>query len=452
MQNIETILANLSSFMWGVPLVVLLVSGGVFFMFHSNFLPYRHFKHALAVISGKYNDPNDSGDVTHFQALMIALSGTLGLGNIAGVAIAIAVGGPGAVFWMWVTAVIGVATKFYTASLAVMYRGYDRSGHLQGGPMYVIREAMSKKWMPLACLFALSGMIGVLPIFQMNQLVQVVRDFIAIPHGLTSADQHFTFDLIAGIFLAAMVCSIVIGKLQRIAKVASTVVPFMVGIYFLLTIILLIGHADKIPTAFNLIFTDAFTGNAAAGGVIGSVILIGVQRGAFSNEAGIGTESLAHGASKTNEPIREGLVGMMGPVVDTLIVCTCTALAILVTGVWQGDGNGVTLTVQAYEQVFPGIGGYILSVIVFFLSTSTVLSFWYYGGKCTEFLFGPKYQQLYVWGYILLIVLGAVSSLTAVISIIEIAYAAMAIPTMISTLILAPKVKQAAKDYFDRTK
>ena len=440
-----------AAFMWSTPLVVLLVGGGIFFVIHSRGQPYRYFSHGFECLSGKYDqDESAQGDISHFKALATALSGTLGLGNITGVAVAITVGGPGAIFWMWVTAVVGVATKFYTASLAVMYRGPDDAGHYQGGPMYVIREALPRRWLPLAYLFAVAGLFGTLPVFQINQLVQVLRDVIAIPAGIASVEHHFMFDFVTGLVLSAIVFAVVIGRIQRIAAVTSRVVPFMVVFYFVLTAILLVMHADAIPAAFAMIFEGAFRGQSVAGGALGTVILIGVQRGAFSNEAGIGTEALAHGAAKTPEPVREGSVAMIGPVVDTLIVCTCTALAILVTDVWQGDAIGATITTLAFESTFPGIGGYLVALMVFFLSMSTVLTFSYYGSKCAGFLFGTRYESWYIWFYVGLITLGAVASLRAVIGLLDGMYATMAIPTMISTLLLAPKVRTAARDYFKR--
>ncbi len=451
MQEIGAALNAWSAFMWGTPLVVLLVGGGLFFVIHSRGLPYRYFRHGIEILSGKYDaEAGTQGDISHFKALATALSGTLGMGNITGVAVAITVGGPGAIFWMWVTAVVGVATKFYTASLAVMYRGNDDAGHLQGGPMYVIREALPKAFLPLAWLFAIAGLFGTLPVFQVNQLVQVLRDVVAIPAGITSADDHLMFDLVIGIVLSALVFAVVIGRIQRIAAVTSRVVPLMVIFYFIITAVLLVIHAEAIPGALLLIVNEAFSGQSVAGGALGTVILIGVQRGAFSNEAGIGTEALAHGAAKTNEPIREGVVAMIGPVVDTLIVCTCTALAILVTGVWEGDAIGATITTLAFESTFPGFGGYLLVIMVFFLSMSTVLTFSYYGSKCAGFLFGTRFESWYVWFYVGLITLGSVASLRAVIGLLDGMYATMAIPTMISTLLLAPRVRAAAKDYFAR--
>jgi len=451
METIGWALNAFANFMWGTPLVVLIVGGGLFFVLHSRAVPYRYFGHGFEILTGKYDkDPDSEGDISHFKALATALSGTLGLGNITGVAVAITVGGPGAIFWMWVTAVVGIATKFYTATLAVMFRGRDDAGRLQGGPMYVIREGLGRHWLPLAYLFAIAALFGTLPIFQVNQLVQIIRDVIAVPAGLTQADDHFVFDLVLGVILSALVFSVVIGRIQRIAAVTSRVVPFMVLFYFIMTAILLLKNLPEIPGALALIVEDAFRGRSVAGGALGTVILIGVQRGAFSNEAGIGTEVLAHGAAKTNEPVREGLVAMVGPFIDTLVVCTCTALAILVTGVWQGDAIGVTLTSEAYEHAFPGLGGYLLVLMVFFLSLSTVLTFSYYGAKCTAFLFGTRYETAYIWFYTLLIIAGSVASLRAVIGLIDGMYATMAIPTMVSTLLLAPHVRRAARDYFRR--
>lgn len=452
MEQIEIALAAFANFMWGPPLVVLLVGGGLFFMIHSRLLHYRYLGHSLDLLRGKYHAASDkaNGDISHYAALATALSGTIGLGNITGVAVAITLGGPGAIFWMWVTAIVGTSTKFYTASLAIMYRGRDDNGDLQGGPMYVIREGMGPKWMPLAILFALAGLLGTSPVFQINQLVQVLRDVIAVPAGVATADSHFGFDLAMGILLAILIFAVTAGKIKRISSVAGKIVPSMVMFYFVITGYLLISNAPAVPGMFALIFTDAFSGDAVSGGVIGAVILIGVQRGVFSNEAGIGTESLAHGAAKTNEPTREGLVAMVGPIVDTLIVCTCTALALLVTGVWEGDAVGVTMTSQAYEQVFPGFGSYLVVVMVFAMSTTTVLTYWYYGSKCMAFLFGTKMQKYYTVVYMLLIAVGAVASMEAVISLFDGVYAIMAIPTMISTIILAPRVRSVAKDYFRR--
>ena len=452
MTQIEAANAAYVSFMWGLPLVILLVGGGFFFMLHSRLRHFRYFRHSIDLLRGKFHDDSDSigGDISHFLALATALAGTMGLGNITGVAVALTVGGPGAIFWMWVTAIVGISTKFYTATLSILYRGTDDVGRLQGGPMYIIREGLGRKWLPLAWLFAIAGMVGTLPVFQVNQLVQIIRDTVAIPNGLTTADSHFNFDLVMGIVLAVIAFSITVGNVKRVSAVAGKMVPAMVIFYFAVTSVLLVSHIDQVPAMLWLIVTDAFSGEAVSGGVIGTVILIGVQRGAFSNEAGIGTESLAHGAAKTNEPAREGLVAMVGPIADTLIVCTCTALTLLVTGVWQGGAQGVTMAAEAYEQVFPGFGSYLLLIMVFVLSMTTVLTYWYYGSKCMGFLFGSHREKYYLWAYMLLIVAGSVVSLDIVINLLDGAYATMAIPTMVSTLLLAPKVKAVATKYFAR--
>ncbi|WP_027329834.1 alanine/glycine:cation symporter family protein [Marinimicrobium agarilyticum] len=448
----EAVFTAFASFMWGTPLVILLVGGGTFFVVYSKGLPYRHFRHGFHILRGYYDDHDDEGDIPHAQALSTALSGTLGLGNIAGVALAITMGGPGAVFWMWVTAVIGVATKFYTCTLAVMFRGKDSLGQLQGGPMYVVREGLGKRWWPLAGLFAVAGLLGTMPAFQVNQLVQIMREVVAIPAGLATNDSHFAFDLTLGLIIAGLVLLVITGHIRRVGQVTSRLVPTMVLIYLTMTVILLVRYAGEIPAAFGQIISDAFSGQAAAGGAIGTVILMGVRRGAFSNEAGIGTESMAHGAAKTKEPVREGLVAMMGPVIDTLLVCTCTALAILVTDSWQvnSDIDGVTLTAQAFETAFPGFGAYLLALVVALLSLSTVFTFWYYGSKCLGFLVGAQHQHHYVWIYTALVILGSIVSLKAIVGLVDGLYATMAIPTMVSALLLAPKVNRAAQDYFKR--
>ncbi|MCG8372551.1 MAG: amino acid carrier protein, partial [Balneolales bacterium] len=358
--------------MWGTPLVILLVGGGLYFLLYSRFIPYRYFFHSIDILRGKYDNPDDPGDISHFQALSSALAATIGMGNISGVAVAIAVGGPGAVFWMWVSAVVGMATKFFTCTLSIMYRGKDTNGDIQGGTMYMIMEGLGKKWKPLAMLFAIAGLFGPLPIFQANQVTQIVRDVILVPNGLTDPANSFNTDLISGLVILAIVSLVIFGGIKRIGKVASRMVPAMVILYVSCVLVILAVHIGDIGHYLWLIVTDAFKGEyfnteAAGGGVLGALIVHGVKRAAFSNEAGIGTATLAHGAAKTKEPVREGLVAMMGPFIDTLVVCTMTALAILVTGVWQsGEYNGITLTANAFQESLGPIGVYLLlfSVLV----------------------------------------------------------------------------------------
>ena len=450
LQAIEYYLNQFADAMWGTPTLVMLVGGGLFLVLYSRLRAYRHMGHALALLRGRYNDPDDPGQLTHSQALATALSGTLGLGNIAGVAIAITAGGPGAIFWMWVTALIGVTTKFYTASLAVMYRGRDSAGELQGGPMYVIREGLGKGWYPLALLFAVAGMFGTLPVFQANQLVALLRESLAEPAGWVAGGDSLWFDVAASGVLAVLVTLVVIGRIQRVGRVTVRLVPAMVLLYMGMTLWVLVTRAAEIPAVFNLIVSDAFSARSAVGGALATTIMVGVRRGAFSNEAGIGTESMAHGAARTDEPIREGVVAMTGPVIDTLIVCTCTALMILLTGVWRdADGiAGVSITAAAVSEVFPRAGLGLIMLMVALLSFSTIVSFWYYGAKCVGFLFGAHRQHYYTPVYISLIVIGSLLSLATVNGLVVGMYAVMAIPTMVSTLLLAPRVNRAAARYF----
>jgi len=451
MDAIGDALQSLAGFLWGPPLITLVVGGGLFFLIYSRMGPYRYFGHALAILRGKYDDADDPGDISHLQALSAALSGTLGLGNIAGVAVAIGMGGPGAVFWMWVTAVVGVATKFFTCTLSIMYRGRDSVGQLQGGPMYIIREGLGPRWHWLAVFFCVVGLFGTLPIVQINQLTETVREVVFIPADIVDADDHFLFDLIFGVTVAAVVAAVIFGGIKRVGYVAARLVPAMVAVYLLLTAIVLLAHLPELPGHLAFIVKDAFTAESIGGGILG-MITVGVMRGAFSNEAGIGTEVMAHGAAKTKEPVREGLVAMMGPVIDTLIVCTCTALVILVTGVWQQDDvGGASMTAMAFGEVLPfGLGAYIIAFVVLIFAASTMFTFWYYGAKCLGFLIGAERQHYYKYFYTVLVVLGAVVSLEAVFGLIDSMYALMAIPTMTATLLLAPQVMAAARRYFER--
>ncbi len=454
MQQFERIMVAFADYAWGPWLLILLLGGGAFFFVYSRFLPFRYFGHAFEILRGKYDSPGDRGELTHFQALSSALAGTIGLGNIGGVAVAIHTGGPGAIFWMWVGAFLGIATKFFTCTLAIMYRGPDSRGELQGGPMYTVMNGLGARWKPLATLFAFCALFGPLPVFQTNQLVQVIRDVILVPNGwAASAEQAWWFNFCIGVVVAAAVSLVVIGGIHRIGTVTSRIVPLMVALYVATACWVLALNFSEIPSYFALILSDAFTGNAVAGGALGSVIVTGIRRSAFSNEAGIGTEALAHGAAKTNEPVREGLVAMLGPIIDTLIVCTATAMIILSSDAWHNsDANGVTLTAKAFEENLPGIGPYILVLCVLFFATSTMFSFTYYGEKSLSFLVGAEWKHLYKYFYVATIVFGAVTTIDSVISMTDGMYAMMAIPTMTSSLILAPKVMAEAHRYFGALK
>ena len=455
MNTIENWLSAFASFVWGLPLLFLLVGGGLFFLFYSRFLPFRHFGHAINVLRGKYDDPNDPGQINHFEALSTALAATVGMGNIAGVAVAISIGGPGAIFWMWVSGIIGMSTKFFTCTLSILYRGKDSEGKIQGGPMYFITEGMGKKWKPLAIFFSVAGLIGALPAFNVNQLTQAINDILLIPNGIQTG---LYTNLIIGLCLVALAGIVILGGLQRISKTAARLVPSMVLIYFIAVSIVLISNIGKLPDYFILIFQDAFAaqnykGDPFLGGVLGALILLGIRRGAFSNEAGIGTAPMAHGAAKTSEPVREGLVAMLGPFIDTLIICTLTGLAILVTDVWKTtEDNGVTLTANAFSEALPGVGPYILLVCIAIFSISSLLSYSYYGTKCMSFILGADKKHYYNYFYLFSIIIGAISSLSIILNLIDGFFALMAIPTMIATIYLSPRVMKEAKLYFRKIK
>ena len=455
MALINDFLAEFASAVWGLPLLILLIGGGLILLIYCRFLPFRYLGHAINVLRGKYDDPNDPGEISHFQALTTALSATIGMGNVAGVAVAIAIGGPGAIFWMWISGLIGMSTKFFTSSLAIMYRGKDSNGEIQGGPMYFITEGLGKNWKPLAVFFSFAGLLGALPVFNVNQLTQAVRDILFVGHA---EENTFAINLGIGLVLATITSIVVLGGLKRISGLAAKLVPSMVALYFLSVLFILISNYSAVPYYFKLIFTDAFAatnyhGDPFLGGMLGGLILLGIRRGAFSNEAGIGTAPMAHGAAKTKEPIREGLVAMLGPAIDTLVICTLTALAILVTGVWQSsEANGVSLTAAAFSSSFSSFGNYLLLLCVAVFSISSLFSYSYYGSKCASFLFGAKNKEYYNYFYIASILVGATYPLNAMLNLIDGSFALMAIPTMLCTLIMAPRVMKEARRYFDEVK
>lgn len=446
MNFLSDITAAFANFVWGPPMIILLVGGGLFFSIYSRLQPFKYIGHGISLLTGKHDKDSEAGQLTHSQALSAALAGTVGMGNISGVALAITAGGPGAVFWMWLTALLGVSTKFFTCSLGVMFRQKDQNGELQGGPMYVIVEGLGKNWKPLALLFAFAGLFGTIPSFQANQLTAAFREEL-IPDSWISSPS--TFNYIMAAIVTTIVAGVILGGLKRVAYVTSRLVPTMAITYFLMTLAVLFNHLPELPALIGSIFTEAFNPQAVTGGLIG-VIIIGVSRGVFSNEAGIGTEVMAHGAAKTNEPIREGLVGMLGPIVDTLIICTCTALVILASGMWQGvEGvKGVELTMQVFGQELGLTGQILLAIQILFLAASTMFTYWYYGEKCFVFLFGEASRRFYKWFYLSMIIIGCVVTLDVVFNFMIGMYGLMAIPTMLSAFILAPKVKAAAKVYF----
>ena len=444
---IDSFFSSLSSILWGTPLVFLLLGGGVFFAIYSRLTPLRYFRHGIDILLGKYDSEDDPGQITHFEALSSALAGTVGMGNIAGVAVAIHTGGPGAIFWMWITAVLGMSTKFFTCTLAVMFRGNDDNGEVQGGVMYFIEHGLGEKFKPLSIMFSISGLFGSLVFFQANQLSQIIRDFVYAPLSMFQ-NNVLIGNYVTGILVATLVGIVIFGGIHRIAKVSSRLVPFMVGLYLIAAMIIMGKNLKEIPDVFILIFQDAFNGSSVIGGTLGSMIIIGVRRGLFSNEAGTGTETMAHGAAKTKEPVREGLVAMLGPFIDTIIVCSITAIIILVSGVHNQNFNGVTMTAAAFEKELGLPGQIFLTISVLTFAFSTMFGYSYYGRKCVSYLFGTHWKKTYNWIYIITIVLASVTSIDIAINFVDSAYALMVIPTIIGTILLSPKVIAESKRYF----
>ncbi|MDR3226298.1 MAG: alanine:cation symporter family protein [Prevotellaceae bacterium] len=451
MKQIEQFMDKLSALVWSYPLLALLVGGGIFFLVYSRFLPFRYYYRGIQVLRGKFNSENSSehGQISSFQALSTAIAATVGLGSIAGVAVAITMGGPGAIFWMWITAIVGMATKFFTCSLSVMYKGKDSSGVLQGGPMYFITKGLGKRWKPLAIMFSVCGMGGCLCLFQANQLTEIINSGFLAPSGVEVGTKS---NLIVGIVICAVVSLVVFGGIKRIGKVAAAMVPAMVLIYFSAVFFIMIKYSSNIIPTIQLIFNDAFTGEAISGGALGALILVGVRRGVFCNEAGVGTASMAHGASKNPQPIREGLVAMIEPTIDTILICTLTAISVLVTGVWEqfaGSGaKGITITLAAFETAIPHVGKYILLIAALIFAFSTLFTSSYYGTKCAAFLFGVERAKYYNYFYVVTLIFAAVGSVNLVVCFIDTMYGLMAFCTIIGTLALSPKVMKAAKKYF----
>jgi AGCS family alanine or glycine:cation symporter len=433
-------------------MLFLIIGGGLFLVFYSKLLPYRYFKHAIAITRGKYDDPNDPGEVSHLQALSSAVAATVGMGNIAGVAIAIYQGGPGVVFWIWVTAVIGMCIKFYSCSLAIMFRGKDSDGNLQGGPMYYITQGIGKKAKPLAIFFCIAGLFGVLPAFTTNQFTQTLVGVIN-PDETIAVLGEFNWKLTIGIILSIITSFVIFGGLKKIAKVATAIVPFMVMLYLLAVTYIMIVNAGEVFPSLKLIFAEAFNLKTAVQGGLWGLIIIGIRRAVFSNESGVGNAPMYHGQSKTKEPVQEGLVAMLGPFIDTIVVCTLTAVVIILSGAYlEANNNGIEMTLIAFEKSLYGVGDILLMVIVSAFALSTLFTYSYYGTKCLSFLTNAKSGKIYNFIYIASITFAAVASVDLVVNLIDLSFALMVIPNMIAVIYLAPKVNAAMKTYFSKLK
>ena len=446
-------LAVAVDYAWGTPLLVLLVGGGLLLTLYSRMLPFVGLRHALHILQGRYDDPDDPGDISHFQALSTALSSTIGMGNIGGVAIAITQGGAGAVFWMWVAALVGMATKFFTCTLAIMYRGKDSDGELQGGPMYFLRHGLGTLGKPLAIMFSACGMVGCLAMFQSNQMAEAFVEVLS-PTGSDAA----TINHATGAVCVVLAAVVILGGVKRIANVASKLVPTMCLLYVGSALLIIVLHIDRVPSVFAQIFGGAFGSDAVVGGAAGygfmKVAQVGVKRAAFSNEAGIGTAPMAHGAAKTTEPVREGLVAMVGPFIDTIVVCSMTAFIILVGGSWQDRDkvSGVGLTIEAFETTLGPFGKYLLLIVIAMFGLSTMFGYSYYGRKCFSYLFGAKTSRYYNYVFIATLYLGAIWKADLVVNLLDTAFALMAFPTMLGAILLSPRVVRATRDYFTRMK
>jgi len=446
MHELTTTLENWTEIFSGwisLPLTFILIGTGLFVTIALGFIQLKRLNHSFAVVSGKYDNPDDEGDVTHFQALSAALSATIGIGNIAGVALAVRLGGPGALFWMWVTAVLGMALKYAECTLSHRYRVIHEDGSASGGPMYYIEKGLGPKWKPLAVFFATCAVICSFCTGNMNQANTIAQMFLTYNVSI----------YVSGGVIAALVGLVIIGGIKRIAAVASRLVPTMAVLYVLGTMVIIITHSENIMPSFAKIFTEAFSLKAGWGGLF-AVIMWGVRRGLYSNEAGQGSAPIAHAAAKTKESAREGAVALMGPFIDTLIVCTMTGLAILSTGVIESTSlTGAQLTREAFRQGFsfaPEIGSFIVNCAVLLFAYTTMVAWSYYGDRSIEYLAGPKAIKPYRWVYVFFNFMGAILPLTFVWNFGDIALSLMTIPNLIGVLFLTGILKGITTEYFSK--
>ncbi len=435
------LLKALDAFVWGPPLLILLVGTGIYLTIRLGLLQVARLPKAFQLI---FTKDKGHGDVSSFAALCTALAATVGTGNIIGVATAIKVGGPGALFWMWMAAFFGMATKYAEGLLAIKYRSKDANGAVAGGPMHYILLGMGEKWRPLAIFFALAGvlvaLLGIGTFTQVNSITESIQNTAQVDPAITA--------LILSIFVGIAV----FGGLKSISKVSTAVVPFMAIVYILGTLTVILFNIEKIPATLALIFTSAFSPATAVGGFAGASIRMaiqnGVARGVFSNESGLGSAPIAAAAAKTNEPVEQGLISMTGTFIDTLIICTLTGLTILVTGVWSGELNGVALTQSAFSMVFSDFGSIVLTIFLVLFAFTTILGWNYYGERCFEFLFGVRFIWLYRVVFVVMVLLGGFIELDMVWIIADIVNALMALPNLIALLVLSPVVVAETKKYF----
>ncbi|UWQ79922.1 sodium:alanine symporter family protein [Leisingera sp. S132] len=442
MEALNSIVGAVNGVVWGPMMLVLILGVGFFLQVGLKFMPIRKLGMGFGLMF-KGREATGEGQITPFNALMTALSATIGTGNIAGVATAVFLGGPGALFWMWMTALVGMATKYSEAVCAVKFRERDEEGNYVGGPMYYIKNGLGAKWAWLGVAFAVFGSIAAFGIgngVQANGVAQVLETNFGLNTSVT------------GIVLMVLTGAVILGGITRIGAVAGKLVPFMAVSYIVAGLIVLVINADAIGTAFSLVFTHAFTPSAAEGGFAGAAvwaaIRFGVARGVFSNEAGLGSAPIAHAAAETKGPVNQGLIAMLGTFIDTIIVCSITGLAIIASGAWTSGESGAALTSLAFETSLPGIGGYLIAIALSIFAFTTILGWSYYGEKCMEFLFGVKVMLPYRILWIIAIYFGATADLGFIWLLADTLNAMMAIPNLIALALLSPIVFKVTKEFF----
>jgi alanine or glycine:cation symporter, AGCS family len=473
LEQINEVIVNYNNYVGGYLLLALLLPTGIYFAFKLRFLHVTHFGHALRVVSGKYSKKGDSGDINHFKALTTALSATVGTGNIVGVALAIFLGGPGAIFWMWITGFFGMMLKLVECTLALKYRKFNSDGTVSGGPMYYmeygLKDKLGKHAKTLAVIFAVAAILcslGTGNMAQSNSMTDVLTtnyNFSFITDGLI-ANIPFLADyaeslpsIFIGLIIMSLVLLIIVGGIKRIAEVTARLVPFMAVLYFGAALLVILLNLDKIIPAFGLIFEDAFTGTAATGGFVGSAFILtltmGVRRGLFSNEAGQGSAPMAHAAARTNYPLREGMVASLEPFIDTIFICSLTAMVIIMTGAWESGIQGVGMTVLAFErglgQINLGsLAPHIVALGLLLFAFSTIVSWSYYGSRAANYLWGEKAIKPYYYLYAVFVFFGSIWGIDIVWNFVDMVITFMTIPNLIAILLLSPVIQKEVKEYF----
>ena len=434
LDKIGQFIINAAEVLCGYPLFFLLIGGGLYLFISSGAVSLRRLPAALRELRTKQDRKADNGQISSVQALASVVAATVGLGNIAGVAIALVMGGPGAIFWMWVSALVGMATKYHEGVLAIMYKGRDDQGNPQGGTLCI----MNANQLTEAFMTTFTTPDGV-----------ASSGFLSTVGGYLGLDNVRTYRLLFGAAIAVIVGVVILGGIKRIARVATVMVPFMVGLYFLMVLFIIITNIEGVPAVFKSIFTEAFNLRAGFGALAG-IAIIGARRAALVNDAGIGTASIMHGASRNNQPVREGLIAMLGPSIDSGLVCTLTAVAILLCGDINVEGvKGLEVAMKAFSNAIPA-GDILLMCIVICFAMSSMFSYSFYGTTCANYLFGSRRGRYYAWFFLASLVVFAVVPLEAAVGACDLFYALMAIPTMIAILYLSPRVRRATKDYFNK--